>query len=312
MTSNPAIGGIVPVMLTPFTDENAVDFASLERLTNWYIDHGSDALFAVCQSSEMQLLNLEERVSIARFVTKIADRRVPVVVSGHIGETMDDQIAEMHAMAETNADALIFVTNRLDPKNEGFEAFRANLHTLMDRLPPNMPLGLYECPAPYRRLLSDDEIKLCRDTGRFVALKDVSCELDAVRRRAALVEGTDFAIINANAAIALEAMRSGSRGFAGVFTNFHPDLYAFMYANRDHDTPLMRDLAVFLALAAMVEGMGYPKLAKIYQQQIGNFASTRTRSVDYDIEERHWALPTLLDHIGNGTQAFRQRIATEG
>ena len=54
-----AVGGIVPVMLTPFTDEGEVDYGSLERLIEWYLANGADALFAVCQSSEMQYLSLD-------------------------------------------------------------------------------------------------------------------------------------------------------------------------------------------------------------------------------------------------------------
>ncbi len=50
------IEGIIPVMLTPFTDDNVVDYPGLGNLIDWYIANGADALFAVCQSSEMQFL----------------------------------------------------------------------------------------------------------------------------------------------------------------------------------------------------------------------------------------------------------------
>lgn len=304
-----SIDGVVPVMITPFTASDRIDEAGLGRLVEWYVAHGAQTLFAVCQSSEMQRLSLDERVLLARRTLEFSAGRLPVIASGHISESLDDQIAELSAMAGTGADALVLVTNRLDPKNQGFEALRTSLQAILGRLPADLPLGLYECPAPYRRLLSDDELKLCRDTGRFVVLKDVSCDLATVKRRAALTAGTSFAIVNANAAIAFEAMRAGSRGFGGVFTNFHPDLYAWLYAHRAEDSALIRDLTVFLALAAMAEGMGYPKLAKLYHRRLGTFESAHSRVVDYDPFERHWAADVLLDHIERGTELFRQRIA---
>ena len=46
-------GGVWPVMLTPFTEENQVDYPALKELVEWYIENGVDGLFAVCQSSEM-------------------------------------------------------------------------------------------------------------------------------------------------------------------------------------------------------------------------------------------------------------------
>lgn len=303
------IDGLVPVMLTPFTPADRIDEDGLARLTDWYVEGGAQTLFAVCQSSEMQRLSLEERVLLARRTLEFARGRLPVIASGHISEVLDDQLAELKAMAETGVDALVLVTNRLDPRNAGFEAFRHALEAIMKALPADLPLGLYECPAPYRRLLSDDELRLCMDTGRFAVLKDVSCDLPTVARRAAMTAGTPFAIVNANAAIALAAMRAGSRGFGGVFGNFHPDLYAWMYDHRDEDTELTRDLAVFLALAGMAEGMGYPKLAKLWHLRLGTFASAHSRVVDYDPLERHWAAADLLDHIERGTERFRARMA---
>ncbi len=207
--------GIVPVMLTPFTPDNRIDWKGLERLVEWYIANGADTLFAVCQSSEMQKLSLAERVELSKKVVSLAAGRLPVISSGHISEGRDDQRAELVAMAETGIDALVLVSNRLDTSNAGTEAFRSSLDAILSWLPSDLALGLYECPAPYRRLLTDDEFKLCRDTGRFVTLKDVSCDLETVKRRVELSGDSGFAIVNANAAIAAAAMRAGSKGFSG-------------------------------------------------------------------------------------------------
>lgn len=303
--------GIVPVMLTPFTEDDRIDWDGLARLVDWYVAQGADTLFAVCQSSEMQRLSLAERVELARRTIEFADGRVGVIGSGHISDARDAQREELMAMADTGLDALVLVTNHLDPANAGEAAFREGLDAVLGWLPGDLKLGLYECPAPYRRLLSDDEFKLCRDTGRFVTLKDVSCDLETVRRRVGLAGDSGFAVVNANAAIAAQAMRAGSRGFAGVFTNVHPDLYAWLYRNRDADSDLSRRLEVFLALAAMAEPMGYPGLAKIYHTRLGTFASAHSRVTDYDICERHWAVMDLLEHIETGTAQFREEIAAQ-
>lgn len=304
--------GIIPVMLTPFTADGKVDYASLERLTEWYIANGSDALFAVCQSSEMQFLTLEERVEIAAFVRKTVAGRIPVVASGHISDSRDDQLAELKAVAATGVDGVVLVTNRLDTANAGTSAFRAHLDWLLANLPADLPLGLYECPAPYRRLLSDEELKYCADSGRFVILKDVSCDLPTVTRRVKLTAGTPLAIVNANAAIAWDAMKAGANGFTGVFTNFHPDLYKWLLTKGAQHPELADELATYLVLAAMAEPMGYPVLAKIYQQRIGNFSTIASRTITFDVRERFWALDALIDKIVAGTELYRQRVAALG
>lgn len=303
------IEGIVPVMLTPFNEDGKIDYPGLERLIEWYIAKGSDALFAVCQSSEMQFLSLEERGALGQFVVRQVDGRIPVVVSGHISDDPYSQLEELTVATETGADAVVLVTNHLDPKNRGTATFMGNLQWLLDRLPKDMPLGLYECPAPYRRLLSDDELRFCIDSERFVLLKDVSCDLAAVKRRVAMAAGTPFAILNANAAIAYDAMKAGSRGFNGVLANIHPDLYKWLYRSGSQHPELAEDVATFLVLAALSEAFGYPVVAKMYHQRIGTFASIMSRAITFDVRERYWALDAILDKVIAGTEAMRARIA---
>lgn len=303
------INGIVPVMLTPFTAGDRIDYPALAKLIDWYLEKGVDALFAVCQSSEMQFLSLDERVELANFVVQQVNGRIPVIASGHISDDIDAQKAELLAMAQTGIDALVLVTNHLDPRNEGSEVFYATLNTLLDTLPASLPLGLYECPAPYRRLLSDDEFTWCANSGRFVVLKDVSCDLPAVERRVRLAQGTPLNVINANAAIAWPAILAGSQGFSGVFTNFHPELYSWLWREGKNQRLLADELAIFLSLGAVTETLGYPKNAKIYHQRLGTFDSISCRVNKDDVLNKFWGLTVILDQIRAGTEQWRQRIA---
>jgi 4-hydroxy-tetrahydrodipicolinate synthase len=296
-------------MLTPFDDAGAIDWAGLERLIEWYLAHGADGLFAVCQSSEMMFLSLEERVALGRFVVEKTAGRVPVVVSGHISDPLESQIVELRAMASVGADALILVTNHLDPRNEGEATLSPTLSRLLDALPPDLPLGLYECPAPFRRLLSDDELKRCADSGRFIALKDVSCDLATVTRRIALTRETPLRILNANAAIAWEAIEAGAPSFNGVFANIHPDLYKWLIVSGARHRAVARELSAFLVMCAVGETLGYPAFAKLYHQKLGTFASTRCRAIDYDPRERFWALDAVIDKLDEGTRLWRARLA---
>ena len=304
-----AIQGIVPVMLTPFTTDEQIDYPALAKLIDWYLEKGVDALFAVCQSSEMQLLTLQERVDLARFVVKQVDGRIPVIASGHISDDIDAQKEELLAMAQTDIDALVLVTNHLDPRNEGSDTFFSTLNTLLGTLPETLPLGLYECPAPYRRLLTDEEFSWCANSGRFVVLKDVSCDLPTVERRVKLAQGTPLKVINANAAIAWPAMLAGSQGFSGVFTNFHPELYSWLWKNGQAQRELADELAVFLSLGAVTETLGYPKNAKIYHQRLGTFDSITCRVNRDDVLTKFWGLTVILDQIRAGTDLWRKRIA---
>lgn len=81
--------GVWPVMITPFTADGEIDYASLERLIAWYEQGGATGLFAACQSSEIFYLSLRERVELVRFVKQHA--HVPVIASGHISSGLTDR-----------------------------------------------------------------------------------------------------------------------------------------------------------------------------------------------------------------------------
>jgi 4-hydroxy-tetrahydrodipicolinate synthase len=295
-------------MLTAFDDHGGIDWESQKRLTEWYLERDSESLFAVCQSSEMLHLDLHEREALARFTVDVVAGRVPVIASGHVGVTLEEQITELTQIANTGIDCLVFVTNRLDPDNLGSEHLFKTVETLKQELPTELRLGLYECPVPYRRLLSDDEITYFAQDPRFVILKDVSCDLQTVRRRLELTKNSSLMISNANAAIAFKAMKSGASGFCGVFNNFHPDLYRWIRDEGEINTDLADELARFLVLSATTEGMGYPKLAKIYHQRLGTIQSSFSRAVPEDIFEKHWALESILEKIEEGTEYYRGKI----
>ncbi|WMT39712.1 dihydrodipicolinate synthase family protein [Paenibacillus sp. D2_2] len=93
--------GVFPTMITPFNEKKEIDYTALREYVEWLIGHGVQGLFAVCQSSEMFALSLEERVQLAKFVTEKAAGRVQVIASGHISDTNSDQIEEIRRISST-------------------------------------------------------------------------------------------------------------------------------------------------------------------------------------------------------------------
>lgn len=272
--------GVYPVMLTPFTENNEVDYESLGRLVDWYIEKGVSGLFADCQSSEMFFLSLEERVKISEFVKKRAAGRVPVVTSGHISDSLEDQAKELTAIAETGADALILLTNRLAKEEESDEVWLENLKKLLEMIPKDIPLGFYECPYPYKRIISPKLLKWCADTGRFYFIKDTSCDIENMKAKLEVIKGTNLKLFNANTSTLLETLELGASGYSGVMANFHPELYVKLCNIYKTDPTEARKIADFLTVASLIERQVYPVNAKFYQKSIGNFNSITTRTRD--------------------------------
>lgn len=279
MSANHFPGGAWPVMLTPFTLDNKVDYEGLKALTNWYIDNGCSGLFSVCQSSEMFFLSKEERVKIAQTVIETANKRVPVIVSGHISDSYENQVDELQAIAALNPDALIFITNRFAKEDESDEIWRQNCEKVMQKLPESLPLGIYECPYPYKRLVSLENLKWCANTGRFFFLKDTCCDLSLLKERAAAVKGTNLKIYNANTSTLRDSILSGCDGFCGVMASFQMREYAWL-CDHIHDEKAQK-LQDLLTVTSLIERQYYPVNAKYYLQHYQSLPITlKTRTKD--------------------------------
>ena len=157
-------GGVYPTMITPYKSRE-IDYEAVEKLVEWYWKEGCDGIFAACQSSEIMFLSLDERVSLTRAVVakakELADAdksREPmmIVASGHISDSFEEQVKELNAICAEKPDALILISNRMDIENTTEDKWIADTAKLIAQLPTDMPLGVYECPKPYKRLLSDN------------------------------------------------------------------------------------------------------------------------------------------------------------
>lgn len=267
--------GVWPVMLTPFTEHGEVDYPALKQLIGWYEAAGVTGLFAVCQSSEMFCLSLRERVEVASFVKKHAN--VPVIASGHVSDSPTEQAEELKQIAATGVDAVILITNRMAKEGESADAWIAQLEKLLAALPGDLPLGLYECPYPYKWLLGEKELDFCAKTNRFHFLKDTCCDLARIQDRVKQIAGSQLSLFNANTSTLLDSLRAGAAGFSGVMANFHPELYVWLCANYAKEPEKAELLQAFLTMASQVEKQLYPVNAKAYLKGEGLAITTMTR-----------------------------------
>ena len=255
-----------PTMVTPFRNDLSIDYEALEKLVEWYIDRGVSGLFAVCQSSEMHQLSLRERIDLSSKVMKLTAGRLPVVSSGHISVSPLDQAEEIKAIADTGVNAVILVTNLLAMESEPDSVWKERMETLLSKIPCDIKLGLYECPYPYKRLLSSKILKWIVSTERFIYLKDTCCDINTIKGRSKLAADSNLKIYNANAASLLGSLKAGYAGYCGIMTNFHPELYVKLCDSWFEDTEEIENLQNFIGLASVIEYQYYPVNAKYLLQ----------------------------------------------
>ena len=259
-------GGVWPVMLTPFTRKGEIDEEGLIALIEWYIQNGVSGLFASCQSSEIYKLNFEERIRVAEITVKAAKGRVPVVASGHVSDDFDQQERELNTMAGTGVDAVIMITNHFARQDESDAVWMKNIDEMLKRIDPKVHLGAYECPTPYKRLMTPEMIHHIAETDRFYFLKDTCCDAATIREKLAAIQGTNLKLYNANTTTTLQSMLDGAPGYSGIMANFHPELYVWLTANIHH--PNAQKVQNVLTIASLIERQLYPVNAKFHLKEI--------------------------------------------
>lgn len=269
--------GVYPTMITPYTADDKIDFGAVEALLHWYWENGIRGVFAVCQSSEMWFLNFEERLALMRFIAEHKPEGMTVVASGHTADEPDRQVYEANAFIDTGIDAYVFISNRFAAPDESDDVLLRNMEYVVSRI-PEIGLGIYECPYPYKRLLTPYVLKRLAESSRFQFLKDTCCDPAQIKKKLEAVKGSSLKIFNANAATLLETLNMGCAGFSGIMANFFPDLCAELCSCFAEDPQRAKKLQDFIGFSSMAEGQAYPINSKYFLQLEGLEIGLHSRS----------------------------------
>ncbi len=269
--------GIYPTMITPYKN-GKIDYANVEKLVSFYKESGCNGIFAVCQSSEMNFLSLRERVELAKRVVEFADGKMDVVASGHCAFSLEAQAEEINAISETGISAFVLVSNKLDIHNQGDDVFLDNMGKLLEMINPDMPLGIYECPMPYKRLLTEKILDWFIKTGRFAFIKDTCCDPDMLEARLRQLDGSGIKLYNANLQTLLHSLRHGAAGYSGIMANFYPALLVWLTEQFEKEPAKAEMLSDLLSMTAFTESPAYPCTAKYYLGLKGFDMETYSRS----------------------------------
>lgn len=265
-------------MLTPFKENGEIDLKGLDKLTELYIEAGAKGLFANCQSSEMYNLSDEEKLLIVKQVLKAAGGSIPVVAVGNFGKTIGQQADFVHKIYDTGVKAVIMVTGLIAEENESDEVFDQKVLQLFD-LTEKIPMGFYECPEPYKRILTAAQLEKFVATGRIIYHKDTCLDINMIREKLAATEAyPSFGLYDAYAVNAVDSLKEGAAGLSCIQGNFFPELIVWLCKNFNTGEDKVAKVQQFLTNHMEVVHHAYPVVAKYYLQKRGLDISTFTRA----------------------------------
>jgi 4-hydroxy-tetrahydrodipicolinate synthase len=206
--------GSIVALVTPMTQDGAIDFDALHHLVDWHLTSGTDGIVVAGSTGEAATLTVDEREALLSAVVKQVAGRIPVVAG--TGTNATAQTVELtERAAKLGADAALVVVpyyNR--PTQRGmqlhFEAVAA----------VGLPVCLYNVPARTASDLLPETVLALSNVSNIIGIKEAS----SLERCITLLQTCpeSFSIISGEDGQSMLSVLAGARGVISVAANIIP------------------------------------------------------------------------------------------
>lgn len=255
------ISGIVPPLVTPLRDRDAMDVAGLERLIEHVIAGGVHGIFILGTTGEGPALSHRLRRELIDRSVELARGRVPVLVG-----ITDTSFVEALEIAKHAGDAGAWAVVTAAPYY--FRADQAELINYVDGLLAEspLPLMLYNIPTLTKVCFEPETVARLVDRKRIIGIKDTSGDFSRFDRFLPLLkERPDWTLLMGPETLMAESVMKGGRGGVNGGANLRPRLFVDLY-----EAALARDAARVAKLQEQVMQLG-----RIYRVIPGESAKFR-------------------------------------
>ncbi len=229
--------GSIVAIITPMQENGQVDYPALNRLIDWHIENGTDAIVAVGTTGESATLSVEEHLSVVEATVKQVNKRIPVI-AGTGGNSTDEAIFLAQQAERLGADMSLSVVPYYNkPTQEGmYQHFK----TIAEKCA--LPIILYNVPGRTVADMNNDTVLRLAQIDNIIGLKDATGNLT----RACdlfLRAPEDFALYTGEDGVALAFILCGGDGVISVTANIAPKLMSQMvHASLDMNVAQAREL----------------------------------------------------------------------
>ena len=215
MTKNPIFTGAATALVTPL-NENGVDYAAFEKLINWQIDEGIDALVICGTTGEASTLTDEEHREVLKFAAEVVNGRVPIIAGTGSNDTAYAIDMTKYA-CELGYDAMLVVTPYYNKTTQ--RGLIAMFTAIADA--STKPLILYNVPSRTGVNIEPATYAALADHPMIAAIKEASGNISKIVETAALV-GDKLTIYSGNDDQIVPILACGGKGVISVLSNVLP------------------------------------------------------------------------------------------
>ena len=204
-------------MITPFKEDNSIDFESLGKIVVRLIEGNTDYIVVLGTTGESALMKPEEREAVIEFVKEKNAGRVPLVL-GYGGYNTEDLIENLPKLNLDGISAILSVTPYYVKPNQ--EGLYQHYKTLAHHSP--VPVVLYNVPGRTGcNMTAATTLRLAQDCPNIIAVKEASGKLDQIEE-IIREKPENFQVLSGDDGIAYPLMTLGASGVISVIGNAYP------------------------------------------------------------------------------------------
>ncbi|NLI72653.1 MAG: 4-hydroxy-tetrahydrodipicolinate synthase [Bacteroidales bacterium] len=220
---NSKLVGMGVALITPFKEDDTIDFVALAKIIEHQIKNGTDYLVICGTTAETPTLSNQEKEAIKQFVVERTAGRIPLVYG--IGGNNTKEIVHIVANIDlTGYDAILSVTPYYNkPSQEGLYQ-----HYSAIAKASQLPIILYNVPGRTGvNMTAQTTLRLAHDFPNICAIKEASgnfTQIDDIIKN----KPEDFLVISGDDGIAFPLMTLGAVGVISVIGNAFPKEFSRM------------------------------------------------------------------------------------
>lgn len=209
--------GLGVALITPFKEDERVDYEALGRLVDYQIENGTDYLVVLGTTAETPTLTEEEKNAIIKLVVSHVNGRIPIIlgVGGNCTRTV---VNKLETANFKGIDAILSVVPFYNkPSQEGiYQHYKAIAHAT------DLPLILYNVPGRTGvNMTAETTLRIAQEFDNVIAVKEASNNIkqmdDIIKNKPA-----HFHVISGDDGIAFPLITLGAIGVISVIGNALP------------------------------------------------------------------------------------------
>lgn len=207
--------GAATALITPFT-EDGINYPQFERLINWQIESGIDALVICGTSGEASTMSDDEHRDAIRFAVKTAAHRVPII-AGTGSNDLSYALDLVDCACGAGADAVLAVTPYYNKATQN--GLIKMYNAIADR--STVPVILYNVPSRTGVNIEPATYEALAEHENIVGIKEANGNMSKIVETMARVHGR-LDLYSGNDDQIVPLMSLGGVGCISVLSNLLP------------------------------------------------------------------------------------------